>query len=83
MLLLPLPPLPPLADRLAIAEAHLIECEERITRQQQVVERLTARGSPRLADATRLLLTFETTCALAREHRNRLQEEADRSVGKT
>ena len=60
---------------LAMAARHVMEGEERVARQQAIVERMLKAGYQREApEATKLLETMKTTLRLAREHLRREEE---------
>jgi len=60
---------------LAMAARHVMEGEERVARQQAIVERMLKAGYQReAAEATKLLETMKTTLRLAREHLRREEE---------
>jgi hypothetical protein len=60
---------------LAMAARHVMEGEERIARQQAVVERMLKAGYQRqAAEAAKLLETMRTSLCLAREHLRREEE---------
>jgi hypothetical protein len=57
---------------LAMASRHVMEGEERVARQQAIVERLLKAGyQQEAAQAAKLLGTMQTTLELAREHLRR------------
>jgi hypothetical protein len=60
---------------LAMAARHVMEGEERVARQQAVVERMLKAGYQReAAEAAKLLETMQTTLKLSREHLRREEE---------
>ena len=60
---------------LAMAARHVMEGEERVARQQAVVERMLKAGYQRqAAEAAKLLETMRTTLSLSREHLRRERE---------
>jgi hypothetical protein len=60
---------------LAMAARHVMEGEERVARQQAILERMLKAGYLREAtEAERLLETMRTTLKLAREHLRREKE---------
>ena len=63
---------------LAMAARHVMEGEERVARQQAVVERMLKAGYQReTAEAAKLLETMRTTLRLAREHLRREESHGD------
>ncbi len=61
---------------LAMAARHVMEGEERVARQQAVVERMLKAGYQRqAAEAAKLLETMRTTLSLSREHHLRRERE--------
>lgn len=61
---------------LALAQRHIVEGEIRITRQLLVIAHLREQGLP-IREAETLLLRFENTLALMREHERHLRAEDD------
>ena len=60
---------------LVMAARHVMEGEERVARQQAVVERMLKAGYQRqAAEAAKLLETMRTTLSLSREHLRREKE---------
>ena len=60
---------------LAMTARHVMEGEERVARQQAVVERMLKAGYQRqAAEAVKLLETMRTTLSLARDHLRRERE---------
>jgi hypothetical protein len=60
---------------LAMAARHVMEGEDRVARQQAVVERMLKAGYQRqAAEAAKLLETMRTSLSLAREHLRREEE---------
>jgi hypothetical protein len=60
---------------LAMAARHVMEGEERVARQQAILERMVKAGYRREAtEAEKLLETMRTTLELAREHLRREKE---------
>jgi hypothetical protein len=56
-------------DPLAMAARHVMEGEERVARQEAILEELVKDGREREAAAARKVLeTMQTTLKLAREH---------------
>ncbi len=58
-----------------MAARHVREGEERVARQEAIVERMLKAGYQReAAEAAKLLETMQTTLRLAREHLRREEE---------
>ena len=63
---------------LAMAARHVMEGEERVARQEAIVERMLKSGYEReAAEAVKLLETMNMTLRLAREHLRREESHRD------
>jgi hypothetical protein len=63
---------------LAMAARHVVEGEDRVARQEAIVERMLKSGYKReAAEAVRLLETMKTTLRLARQHLRREENHRD------